>query len=137
MLHFITQTYAVLSWVFVIYAAIVSVFMILENQPPPKTFSWILLFFLLPIVGVVIYFMFGRDYHAFSRENKLLQQEISKNIRDDPHVAEFLTHQNEELERLKHAGPPVYGRVLALMHRNAKATLFPYNTLEILQNGAE
>ncbi len=137
MLNVLTQTYTVLSWVFVIYAAIVSVFMILENQSPPKTFSWILLFFLLPIVGVVIYLMFGRDYHAFSRQKKLLQQEISKNIREDPHVAEFLAHQHEEIERLKQAGPPVYGRVLALMHRNARATLFPFNTLEILQNGTE
>lgn len=137
MLDVIAQTYTILSWVFVIYAAIVSVFMILENQPPPKTFSWILLFFLLPVVGVVIYFMFGRDYHPFSRENKLLQQEISKNIREEPHVAKFLAHQSEEIERLKQQGPPVYGRVLALMHRNARAALFPCNTLEILQNGSE
>ena len=137
MVHYIVQTYTLLSWIFLLYAAVVSVFMILENQRPEKTIAWILLFFLLPVVGVAIYFMFGRDYHPFSRQDKLLQQEISRDIRANPEIAKFLATQDEAFARLKQAGPPVYHRVLALMRRNAQATLFPYNTLEILQNGTE
>ena len=120
-----------------VYALIVGTFMVLENRSPQLTFAWLLLFFALPIVGVIIYFMFGRDHWAFSRENKLLRQELRHIIKTNEHLAEWAAEQKSEIERLKQAGPPVYRRVLDLLRRNTVASLFPCNNLEILQNGGE
>lgn len=118
-----------------LYAIIVAGFMVLENRSPRLTFSWLLLFYALPILGVVIYFMFGRDYRAFSRKNKLLRQELRHIITSNEHLAEVAAKQDEEIDRLKQAGPQVYGRVLELLRRNGRTPLYPCNNLEILQNG--
>jgi cardiolipin synthase len=111
--------------------------MVLENQSPQMTFGWLFLFLLLPILGVIIYFMFGRDYRAFSRKDKLMRQELMKSLTAAPHLAEVLACQNETIEKLKKDGPPVYSRVVEMMRRNAQSVLLPNNTLEILQNGKE
>jgi cardiolipin synthase len=119
------------------YTLIVGAFMVLENRSPQLTFAWLLLFFALPVVGVVIYFMFGRDHWAFSRENKLLRQELRHIIKSNEHLAQWAAEQKAEIEKLKQTGPPVYSRVLDLLRRNTVASLFPYNNLEILQNGSQ
>lgn len=111
--------------------------MILENKRPTMTIAWILLFFFLPVIGVVIYLLFGRDYRPFSRQSKLLRQEMGRHVKNSPYVAEFLGGQTDEIRHLKQSGPPVYSRVLALMRSSDQASLFAHNRLEILQNGTE
>ncbi len=127
----------VLWWVFAIYAIIVATFMVLENKSPQMTFAWIFAFLLFPILGVIAYFLFGRDYRAFSRHDKLQRQELYGKLVSSPHIAEVAQQQNELFEQLKQNGPAVYGRVSEMMRRNANTALLPYNTLEILQNGKE
>ncbi len=126
-----------ISLLALVYGLSVGIFMVLENRSPQLTFAWLLLFFTLPVVGVIIYFMFGRDHWAFSRENKLLRQELRHLVKSNEHLAELASQQKAEMEKLKQAGPPVYGRVLELLRRNTVSSLFPYNNLEILQNGSE
>jgi cardiolipin synthase len=137
MADFIAYLPTILWWIFVIYGIIVAVFMVLENQSPQITFAWIFLFLLLPILGVVIYFMFGRDYRAFSRKDKLMRQELLTSLAAAPHTSEILACQDEVIEKLKKEGPPVYGRVVEMMRRSTQSVLLPYNAVEILQNGVE
>src|SRR5512145_2355801 len=54
-----------------LYALSVAVFLILENRSPQSTFAWLFLLFLFPLGGLVIYALFGRGRHAFSRERFL------------------------------------------------------------------
>src|SRR5688572_14243313 len=53
------------------YAIAVAVFLIRENRTPQSTFAWLLLLLVFPFGGLIIYVMFGRDRHAFSRERSL------------------------------------------------------------------
>lgn len=135
------RIWSVVSWwvsiVALVYGITVATFMVLENRSPQLTFAWLLLFFALPVVGVIIYLMFGRDHWAFSRENKLLRQELRYIIKSNDHLAQWAAEQKVEIEKLKQAGPPVYKRLLDLLRRNTIASLFPCNSLEILQNGCE
>lgn len=121
----------------ILYAVVTGGFIILENRSPSKTMAWLLAFLSLPVVGVALYLLFGRDYRPFSREDKLLQQELDNHLTATPKVAEFLARQPQEIKKLKDAHPLVYDRVLELMRRNLDAPLFPYNTLEILQDAKE
>ncbi len=120
-----------------LYAISVVVFMVLENRSPQMTFAWLLLFYALPVVGVVIYFMFGRDHWAFSRQNKLLRQELRHIIDNNRHLAEVVAYQQTEIDQLSQGGPPVYRRVLELLRRTAVTPLFIHNQVEILQNASE
>ena len=121
----------------ILYAVTVAVFIVLENKSPSKTLAWLLAFLFLPFIGVAIYFMFGRDYHVFSRENKLLPQELGINLTASPAIAKFLAEQPAEIKKLKDNGPPIYGRVLELMRRNLQAPLLPYNHLQLIHQGTE
>jgi cardiolipin synthase len=135
------RVWSVLSWwvsiVALVYGVTVVTFMVLENRSPQLTFAWLLLFFGLPVLGVIIYLMFGRDHWAFSRENKLLRQELRHIVKSNDHLAQWAAEQKAEIEKLKQIGPPVYSRVLDLLRRNTATSFFPYNSLEILQNGCE
>ncbi|MBI1878511.1 MAG: cardiolipin synthase [Chloroflexi bacterium] len=135
------RIWGLFSWVIslmaALYAVSVVVFIVLENRSPQMTFSWLLLFYALPVVGVIIYFMFGRDHWAFSRQNKLVQQKLRHVISASDYLAKVAAQQAAEIDKLKQAGPPVYGRVLELLRRTADTPLFSYNKLEILQNGRE
>src|SRR5690606_10040586 len=108
-----------------------------ENRSPAKTLAWLLAFLSLPVVGVVIYLLFGRDYRPFSREGKLLQQELGNHLTNSPDVAEFLARQPQEYEHLKAANPLVYDRVLDLMRHTLEAPIYPLNRLEILQTATK
>ncbi len=137
LLQILWWTHISLSVLVALYALTVAAFMVLENRSPQLTFAWLLLFYLVPVVGIFIYFMFGRDHRAFSRQNKLLRQELRNIIITSEHLAEVSTQQDQEIEKLKQAGPPVYSRVLELNRRNGRPPLFPCNAVEILQNGHE
>ncbi len=127
-----------LSWlIMAVYAISVAVFIVLENRSPQMTFSWLLLFYSLPIIGVIIYLLFGRDHWAFSREKKLLRQELRHIIKSSEHLAQVAGQQGDEIDKLAQAGPPVYGRVLTLFRRSGRAPLYACNHLEILQNGCQ
>jgi cardiolipin synthase len=137
MADFLTYIPSLLWWALAIYAIIVAVFMVIENKSPQMTFAWIFAFLLFPILGVIVYFMFGRDYRAFSRHDKLLRQELTSKLFATPYIAQLAEQQAEIVKKLKETGPPVYGRVVEMMRRNANTALLPYNTVEILQNGKE
>ena len=116
----------------ILYSVVTGAFIILENKSPEKTIAWLLAFWALPIIGVVIYILFGREYRFFSRERKLVQQELGNHLTSNPELYKFLNRQAEEIQKLMDAHPLVYDRVLELMRRNLNAPLYPHNTVEIL-----
>lgn len=137
MLAVIPELPSLLWWAALLYALTVGLFIMLENKSSEKTLAWLLAFLFLPVVGVVIYLMFGRDYHPFSRQRRLLQQELGAKLSSSPAVAEFMAQQPAEVEKLKEAGPLVYDRVVELICRNLRTPLYTYNCIEILQNASE
>jgi cardiolipin synthase len=112
-----------------------AIFILMENRSPHLTLTWLFAFIFLPVIGVLVYIFFGRDFTLFSRRDKLIKQEISDWLSQQR--VPLLERQEEEIKKLKRVGLPVYGRLVGLMRRTANSLLFPHNCLEILQNGAE
>src|SRR6476661_8167620 len=52
----------------VVYTTVITGALALQNRSPQSTFAWALLFVLFPPVALLVYIMFGRGRHAFSRE---------------------------------------------------------------------
>src|ERR671912_2355915 len=69
---------AALGWFFATYALVTGIYIVLENRRPQATFAWMLLFLVLPGIGLVIYVLFGRDRKAFSRQSKLARQNLQE-----------------------------------------------------------
>lgn len=71
-----------LSYVIISYVAgiIVSINIILQNRDPAKTMAWLLIFILLPGIGLVIYAALGRNI----RKRKIFKtQKLATNIKEN------------------------------------------------------
>jgi cardiolipin synthase len=123
-----------LSLLVAAYTLIVAVFLILENRTPQSTFAWLFFFLVFPLGSLVIYGMFGRDRHAFSRERDLtrvfegsiLAERAARVVDEQPARLATLAGQHREYERLA-----------SMLWTTAHAPLTLGNTLEILQDAGE
>lgn len=83
-----------LSYLIISYlaSAVIAMIIILENRDPARTVTWLLIFLLLPGVGLLIYAMFGRNI----RKIKIFKtQRLAHDIRE-----EKLFENLEEIEEL-------------------------------------
>jgi cardiolipin synthase A/B len=124
----------ILTGVLALYALVTTLFIILENRRPQATLAWMLVFFFAPVIGVLIYIFFGRDRKAFSRQSRLLRQDLEANAR--PLLSPILSRQDTEISRLEGGGAS-HGRLMKLVRRNSQSVLTRRNTAEILQDAAE
>ena len=97
------------GWFFTAYALLTGVHLVLENRRPQVTLAWMLLFLALPRIGLVIYALFGRDRKAFSRQSKLLRQNLQETAA--PLLEQLLARQDEEIGRLDTKPGPALAHV--------------------------
>ena len=116
------------------YALSVAVFLIMENRSPQSTFAWLLLLLLFPLGGVLIYMMFGRKRHAFSRERSLTKLMEGTSLAD--RTARVIAEQPGKLAALAEARAD-YGRLASLLWASAESPLTMRNHVEILQDARE
>ena len=60
----------IVSSVFLLAVVATIIVVVLENRNPVKTLAWVLVLSFLPVVGLVLYFFFGRDV----RKEKLISR---------------------------------------------------------------
>lgn len=86
---FLFLSYLIISY---IVGAIISMSIILENRDPARTVTWLLIFILLPGIGLMIYAVFGKNI----RKRKLFKtQKLANNIKE-----EKLFEDLQEIEEL-------------------------------------
>lgn len=122
--------------IIILYSLSVMTFIILENRSPQSTFAWMFLFFIFPIGGLVIYLLFGRDWKAFSRVNKLIRQELNDDLVRV--LTPRLPRQDTTIAQLEKSSKTAYKRkLLRLAHSNSYSALTIHNRLELLQDAAQ
>ena len=124
----------VLTLVVGAYALSVAAFLILENRSPQSTFAWLFLLLVFPLGGVVIYFMFGRGRHAFSRQHTL--RKLLEGTTLAARSARVVAEQPVNLETLEKTHP-AYARLAGMLWASARAPLTLRNHVEILQDARE
>ena len=117
-----------------LYAIAMTVFLISENRRPQATLAWILVFILAPVIGGLIYILFGRDRKAFSKQRRLLRQDLEGNAL--PLLAPLLSRQDAEIARLEDESIS-HKKLLMLVKRNSHSALTRHNHVEIQQDAAE
>jgi cardiolipin synthase len=113
------------------YAVSVALFLLLENRSPQSTFAWLFLLLVFPFGGLIIYLLFGRGRHAFSRQRSLIK--LAEGTAVARRAAAVMVRQPLELERLAATKGP-YARVAEMLWRTAQAPLTLENSIEILQD---
>src|SRR5690242_13279179 len=110
------------------------VFIISENRSPQATLAWMLAFILVPGLGVLVYFLFGRDTKAFSRQSTLLRQELAANAL--PTLARIVASQDTAIEQLGSESVN-RRRLLRLVRHNSLSALTQHNQVEIQQDATK
>ena len=129
-----------LSWSIVLtalvsaYALGVAVFLVLENRSPQSTFAWLFLLLVFPLGGLLIYVMFGRNRHAFSRERVLMKLLEATPL--NGRVATMVAEQPARLAALAEAQGE-YARLATMLWSSARSPLTLANDLEVLQDASE
>lgn len=113
------------------YALGTGIFLISENRRPQSTLAWMLAFLFAPGIGVLVYFLFGRPRKWFSRQSKLLRQDLEGNL--VPLLSPISAAQDAAIARL--AGDEASQRkLMMLVRRNSQSAVTTRNRVEVLQD---
>ncbi|MEX1018642.1 MAG: phospholipase D-like domain-containing protein [Litorilinea sp.] len=125
-------------WAYVIYAVGAAIFIILDNRQPTSTFAWLFLFILLPLVGVGIYILFGREMRPFSRRSRLARLSPAMESSLAPYLEPLVERERAALRALRADGElsHMQGKLAEMLRRTNLAMLTVGNQVELLQDAS-
>ena len=118
----------------VAYALIVTAILALQNRSPQSTFAWVLFFLLFPPGALLIYIMFGRGRHVFSRELSTARLLETSTLSD--RAARVVARQPAAIAELGVIQRD-FARLASMLWASGRSPLTTGNRLEILQNASE
>ncbi|MCC6758183.1 MAG: cardiolipin synthase [Candidatus Omnitrophica bacterium] len=120
---------------FQLYLIFTVVVLLLDNRTPSETFAWILIFILMPGLGLGLYLMFGRNWKRSYNHKIKLPQSIAKELSDlfKPLVAQ----QAEVLKQMKNKTSIYHDDLMTLLFQSSNALLTTGNKAEIFHNGKD
>lgn len=107
-------------WLYIIYIVVSILIITLERRRPEKTIAWLLVFILLPPIGLVLYMFLGRNW----KKHKL-------NDDFSPFVRDLI---NRVINRIEN---PEYIPLIELLAKNSDSPLFVDNDITIFNDGTE
>lgn len=125
--------FLILNIIYLATAVIVAISVILDNRNPTKTIAWVVVLFVLPILGLVLYFLVGKNYRKekiFSRKG-LKDFERIRNLSDNQ-IIKLKENDLIANEKIRTKLP-----IINLLVRNSKALLTTKNRVSILNNGKQ
>lgn len=117
---FIASEIAAVAFNILYFGAIIGtiIVIILDNRNPVKTMSWILVLMFLPVVGLILYFFFGRS----QRRERIIGKKSYNHLLKKP-MAEYLSQNSCAL-------PMNYSRLISLFRNTNQAFPFDGNRVE-------
>ena len=116
-----------------IAAFIVAIYIVYKHKDSVKTISWLILLFVLPLGGIILYFFFGQSY----RKRKLFNR---KALRDLKFIDNISSHQAGLLKHNKLFDSQSilndYKNTIALLLNNSKTILTEHNSVTLYYDGA-
>lgn len=119
------------NWLFAFYILSVASIIFLENRDPSKTIAWLLVLFLVPIVGFVFYVMIGGNYSYRFRarlKKRRMQNRMSKAAGIQREIVDYI-------DLFSGQESYVNNRLLTLLLNNSESPFSINNKVEVLTNG--
>ncbi|MDR0547344.1 MAG: cardiolipin synthase [Dysgonamonadaceae bacterium] len=117
----ILQTIGYAIYLLLIIGAVLVV--LTRNQNPVKTIAWLTVLILLPMVGLICYFLFGQDMRKQRLVNRKYYDKI-KNL----HFKELLAEEQDNVR-------PEYESLVRLLQSNNRSPVLPGSKVEIITSG--
>lgn len=123
----------VLSVVYLIAVFAICLMIVFENRNPLKTLSWLLVILFVPVVGIIVYFFFGKNY----RKQKIYTR---KSMADSARLNDHADRQVRLLSSVLAGESDAIrskGNLIHLMLRNNRSLLTLDNKIDLLVNGSQ
>jgi cardiolipin synthase len=123
----------VLTVVYLVAVFAICLMIVFENRNPVKTLAWLLVVLFVPVIGMIVYFFFGRYY----RKQKIYSRKSmadSARLADDADrqvmlLSAFLSGESEAVRSKAH--------LIHLMLRNNRSLVTLDNRIDLLVNGQQ
>lgn len=122
----------ILDIIYSLTIAFIVILVIQQKGDPLKTISWLLVIFLFPIGGIILYFFFGKNYRKekiFSRKGITDLEQMR--ILNKEH---FIGIPHTDLFKNKHLQQKM--PIMRLLLNSSKSLVTEYNRVKVLNNGA-
>ncbi len=129
----VTVIQGVLAFLYIITILSICLMIVFENRNPVKTLSWVLVILFVPVAGVIIYGLFGRNY----RKQKIYSR---KSLADSARLAYHVNRQVDLLSTVladESAAVRSKEHLIHLMLKNNRSLLTLDNKIDLLVNGKE
>jgi cardiolipin synthase len=123
----------VLDIVLLLTILVMVVVIIMENQDPIKTLSWILVLFLVPLGGIILYIYFGVNP---KKRKMIIMKEMTDRMSLDRLVQDQMIRLNKKTFIRDHRLAPKR-HLMKLLLNNSKALITEYNNIRVLNNGRQ
>jgi len=117
----------------IIIVVIVFFILVLQNRNPNKTLTWIFAILFIPVVGLILFYFFGKNY----RKKRIFTK---KGIADFRQTEKLIAWQSDHLlDNLDINNKDIIDKIgiIKLLLKNNKALLTIWNKVTILNNGTE
>lgn len=123
--------FQVFTTIYTIVNIIIAIDILLDNRDPSSTVAWIMVLFLVPGVGIFLYFYIGRNHRK--------QKTFIKKRREDYEILNHLLSNQlgfiDYGEMFKRNFDDTRGKIIPLLLNNTKAPITVNNKVKVLQNG--
>lgn len=117
----------VVNWIifslYIVVYVVTAFVIIMDKKEPVKTLAWLLLLFLLPIIGCILYFFFGQDTRRRKSTNKYRAIDLYKSV------------EKRFMEQDRHDYPVKYAELIRMFVNQNHAYPFTHNEIEIYESG--
>lgn len=114
-----------------IYSFFIAMVIFLESRNPSKTIAWLLILFIVPVIGFVLYIFLGqniRKKYKFQKKKYGNFQPISDNV-------DMQKNLIKDLDIFKDEKSNVRNRLISLLLKNSDSPFTINNKVEVLTNG--
>jgi cardiolipin synthase len=123
----------ILDLVLLLTILVMVVVIVMENQDPIKTLSWILILFLIPLGGIIMYIYFGVNP---KKRKMIILKEMADRMSLDRLIQDQMIRLNNKIFiRDQRLVPKRH--LMKLLLNNSKALITEYNRIRVLNNGRQ
>ena len=123
----------VLTVIYLIAVFAICLMIVFENRNPLKTLSWLLVILFVPVVGIIVYFFFGKNYR---KQKMYTRKSMADSARLTDHadrqvrlLSSVLAGESDSIRSKSH--------LIHLMLRNNRSLLTLDNQIDLLVNGSQ
>ncbi|WP_244282247.1 cardiolipin synthase [Maledivibacter halophilus] len=118
---------------FTLYAFFIGIIIFLESHNSSKTIAWLLILFLVPVVGFIFYILFGQNI----RKKKRFEKKKAIDFEQLSQIAYTQEKILNEIGLFQNDDSMVKSRLIKLILKNSNSPFTVNNNTEILTNGVK